>query len=790
MARSQRHKVDVQSADSRGSIVAEGEVFEPSGFFVDPSQIGGLVDNPYMDGVHVSTGAPGGPLAGSSTSGAIPAGAIGPTPESPPTNVVPPSITGSAIVGSAVFMSVGVWNGFPTPTYTVQWQRSPNGATAWANISGATGSSYVVQAGDAGYYLRVFVTATNSEGLNTASSTPTVQVAPASVAPTNSIVPAITGSPIAGNVLTSTGGTWNGYPVPMLTYQWQRSDNGTTGWTNIAGANSSSYILQAADVTKYVRSTVTATNTVGTASANSSATLQITGVAPVNTSSPSVSGILTVGSTLSLDGGTWTGVPAPTFTYQWQRSDDGSTGWADISGATASTYVLQAGDSGKYVRVQVTGTNSTAAATANSASTAQVGTSLSAPVNVSVPTFTGTVTSGQTLLGASGSWTGNPSPSYAYKWQRSANGTSGWADIFGATSINYTLQAADYGQYVRLQVTGTNTQGSSTGNSASSTQVAGVAPANTTAPSFTGTTTAGQLLTGASGTWNGVPSPTYAYKWQRSDNGTSGWADISGATSINYTLQAADYDKYVRLQVTGTNGLGSSTANSVASAKIAGTLPTNSTAPTVSGSATVGQLLTSTSGVWAGVPTPTYAYQWQRSTNGTTGWTNIAGASSSTYTLQAADVGMYIRSQVTATNAVGSGVATTSPTTQIAGTAPANTVVPVLSGTANVGQVLSGSNGTWTGVPAPTYTYQWQRSDNGTTGWGDIGGATANTYTILLADDGKYLRLRVTATNNAGNASALSAASAQVSQTTETGQVTFNGDQMTYNGDPLIFTAA
>lgn len=72
---------------------------------------------------------------------------------------------------------------------------------------------------------------------------------------------------------------------------------------------------------------------------------------------------------------------------------------------------------------------------------------------------------------------------------------------------------------------------------------------------------------------------------------------------------------------------------------------------------------------------------------------------------------------------------------------PGNTVAPVISGSTVVGQVLTTSDGTWTGSPAPTFTYQWRR------GGVDIAGATAKTYTLVVADEGALMTAVVTATN-------------------------------------------
>lgn len=71
---------------------------------------------------------------------------------------------------------------------------------------------------------------------------------------------------------------------------------------------------------------------------------------PVNTTAPFVTGTATVGSTLSCTQGNWTYVPT-SYAYQWLR------GGATIAGATASTRVLQAADSGTNISCRVTATN-------------------------------------------------------------------------------------------------------------------------------------------------------------------------------------------------------------------------------------------------------------------------------------------------------------------------------------------------------------------------------------------------------------------------------------------------
>jgi len=94
--------------------------------------------------------------------------------------------------------------------------------------------------------------------------------------------------------------------------------------------------------------------------------------------------------------------------------------------------------------------------------------------------------------------------------------------------------------------------------------------------------------------------------------------------------------------------------------------------------------------------------------------------------------------------------------------APTITTNPTISGTAKVGKTLTATAGDTTGTPPPTSTLQWQRSDNGTSGWSDISGATGTTYILVSADETKYLRVEQTATNIEGSVTATSASTSQV----------------------------
>lgn len=95
-------------------------------------------------------------------------------------------------------------------------------------------------------------------------------------------------------------------------------------------------------------------------------------------------------------------------------------------------------------------------------------------------------------------------------------------------------------------------------------------------------------------------------------------------------------------------------------------------------------------------------------------------------------------------------------------TAPANTAVPTIGGTAEEGQQVTADPGTWSGTAPITLAYEWLACDSGGRGCTAIAGAAAASYSIPAGDVGSALRVAVTGTNDAGSSTATSAATAAV----------------------------
>ena len=195
------------------------------------------------------------------------------------------------------------------------------------------------------------------------------------------------------------------------------------------------------------------------------------------------------------------------------------------------------------------------------------------------------------------------------------------------------------------------------------------------------------------------------------------------------------------------------------------TAPANTSPPAIQGKAEEGETLTASTGDWSGTQPITYKAQWKRCNENGTNCVNIAGATSGTYKLKAADVGNTIRVTVTATNKDGAASATSRPTAVVKAAvpnAPANTSAPTISGTAKEGQTLTADKGEWEGTQPLDFNYQWQRCDKNGTACSNISGATKQTYQLTSADVGNTVRVRVTATNAAGRTTAYSRVSAVV----------------------------
>ena len=202
-------------------------------------------------------------------------------------------------------------------------------------------------------------------------------------------------------------------------------------------------------------------------------------------------------------------------------------------------------------------------------------------------------------------------------------------------------------------------------------------PGIVTPPTISGTAKSGETLTATTGTW-ATPPTSVAYAWQRcSDTGTACAAisGAAGATATTYVLTSADVGQTVRVVETATDGGGTTDSPSAVSAVVvSGAAPQNSVPPTISGTTTEGQTLVANDGTWAGAAPIAFTYAWSRCDATGGACAAIAGATSKTYVLVAADNDKTVRVAVTAKNVPGTQTQTSAPSAVVAPLAPASVV--------------------------------------------------------------------------------------------------------------------
>jgi hypothetical protein len=190
--------------------------------------------------------------------------------------------------------------------------------------------------------------------------------------------------------------------------------------------------------------------------------------------------------------------------------------------------------------------------------------------------------------------------------------------------------------------------------------------------------------------------------------------------------------------------------------------PANSSPPSIHGTVQKGKTLTADPGTWNGTAPISFVYHWQRcdSLGKSCAFINDFGRH---HTLNSADVGNTVRVVVKAKNSAGSSTAVSAPTAIVAApAAPANTAMPTVSGSPQIGQTLTVNNGSWNSTATITYSYQWLRCDQTGGSCTAIAGATKSSYALTSADAGHSLRVKVTASNGNGSTSATTVPTAVV----------------------------
>jgi hypothetical protein len=206
-----------------------------------------------------------------------------------------------------------------------------------------------------------------------------------------------------------------------------------------------------------------------------------------------------------------------------------------------------------------------------------------APQSSSQPTISGRLQQGHTLTAHNGIWSSSPT-SFTYQWQQCDGSGASCNPISGATSRSYTAASGDVDHTLRVVVTASNADGSSSATSQATGAISSAsAPVNTAAPQLSGTPRVGEQLSATAGSWTGGAT-SFAYQWQRCDKNGGACVSVADATAKVYGVGSIDAGNTLRVVVTATNRAGSTNATSSATslvASISTPVATHNHAPTV-----------------------------------------------------------------------------------------------------------------------------------------------------------------------------------------------------------------
>ena len=367
------------------------------------------------------------------------------------------TISGGKTYGSSMTASVSNQPSGTTAT-TYQWQFSSDSGKTWKNStwSGATTNKIASFGSDfEGKYFRCMVTTASSQW-----NVPTAYSAAYGPLTKGNKTISVTISGTKNNTSKLTASV-SGLPTigtNTISYQWQWSKDGSTGWTNSTYSDGKDNIIQmkAADVNYYYRCTVSVSgnsyyNVTGATSAAYGPMTKSSHSAPT----VSISGNKVYGATLTANvSGQPTGTTATS--YQWQRASSTSGTWSNINGETAGTYKASTSDMNQYLRVLINTTNTYY--NVSQGVSAAYGTITKATATISATVIGDKVINSPLTINI----TGLPSVgtnTVSYQWQYSSDNAT-WTNSTqsDAKSSSFTPNSTWAGMYARCVISANGNQ--------------------------------------------------------------------------------------------------------------------------------------------------------------------------------------------------------------------------------------------------------------------------------------------------------------------------------------------
>lgn len=368
----------------------------------------------------------------------------------------------------------------------------------------------------------------------------------------------------------------------------------------------------------------------------------------------------------------------------------------------------------------------------------------SGPTLTAQPTVTGAAEAGSRLAAGTGTWTSATALSYAYQWYRCDASGGHCSSIHGATGPGLTLGARDAGETIGLTVTANDAAGSTPAYASLVGPVARAKPllVSTVQPQVTGLPVESKTLQVTTGAWSPVPTGLI-YSWRRCNANGRVCASIPGADASAYTVTSSDVGHALVALVEATFGATVQAALSTASpvaigGDVAG--PSHTAPPVVRGRAARGAQLSGSVGLWTGMGSLDYAYQWTRCDESGAHCSAIRGATGITYRTVGADSGKTLGFTVRATDTTGTAAAYSSLVGPVAPAHPAvvSTAPAALAGSPRPGSTLTADAGGWRPRPH-ALSYAWRRCNANGRICVPIAGATGASYVVTTADVGHAL---------------------------------------------------
>jgi hypothetical protein len=572
-----------------------------------------------------------------------------------------------------------------------------------------TTSPFTITGLTAGYEYQVFIRASNDQGVADSNSIYVSLINPPAIIPGQS--PSITPSSGTAGVTTYsvTNGGWTGSPTGY-TYLWTYQETPSIFPAAPGVNNQSTYTPPSNYVSLYgstLRCTVTATNAGGSTPANSgNVSVSAPVVIPTNSSAPTLSGTAQAGQTVTFGVGSWNNFPT-SYSLRLYRGtrfvSQTETLVKDAGNVTSSSYVIQPGDVGFYLRAFATATNSAGTSDSGTYTGGQeigpIAVAQVAPTDGTATVTPAIGTAGLTTYTASTSgWSGTPTISYSYAWQGLNRFGFYWETFSTQTTFAPTVAQNSNSLAWQLVVTASN----------------GISPNGVATKAFTVNAPIIPTISMSSNT--GITQTSGTINWTSTNQNTwSSNGTFSGSGSSEKTLSKTGLT--AGTTYTGTVTVTSSTGNTASAnysltTTAALSVPSNTSQPTLSGGLAVGSTFTFGVGSWSGSPT-SYDLRLYRGTPGViTSETLVKSAgnvTSSTYVIPQSDFDdsnnrKYYRAFASATNAAGTSNSGTLTPGQELGpitSAPA-TPAPVLSTITGNNSLAIGGTFSWSFTNSPT----------------------------------------------------------------------------------------